>query len=79
MSFNRCFRLSALVRAHSAVPCAAVYSLSQPAALHVYNTLISMLQMDMGPLTTTPWLMINEQHLEPHVLPPHSSDTSFRT
>lgn len=52
--------LSALVRAHSAVPCTAVYSLSQPAALHVYNTLISMLQMDMGPLTTTPWLMINE-------------------
>lgn len=76
---NRCFRLSALVRAHFAVHCSAVYSLSQPAALHVYNTLISMLQMDMGPLAAAPWLMINEQHLEPHVLPPRSSDMSFRT
>lgn len=79
MSSNRCFRLSALVRTHSAVPCSAVYSLSQPAALHVYNTLISTLQMDTGPLTTTPRLMINEQHLELHVLLPHSSDMSFRT
>lgn len=57
---NRCFRLSALVRARSAVHCSAVYSLSQPAALHVYNTLISTLQMDMGPLAAAPWLMINE-------------------
>lgn len=35
--------------------------------------------MDMGPLAAAPWLMINEQHLEPHVLPPRSSDMSFRT
>lgn len=76
---NRCFRLSALVRAHPAVHCSAVYSFSQPAALHVYNTLISTLQMDMGPLAAAPWLMINEQHLEPHVLPPRSSNVSFRT
>lgn len=76
---NRCFRLSALVRAHPAVHCSAVYSLSHPAALHVYNTLISTLQMDVGPLAAAPCLMINEQHLEPHVLLPRSSDMSFRT
>lgn len=76
---NRCFRLSALVRAHPTVHCLAVYSLSHPAALHVYNTLISTLQMDVGPLAAAPWLMINEQHLEPHVLLPRSSDMSFRT
>lgn len=35
---NRCWRLGVLVRAHSAVHCAAVYSLSQPAAQRVYNT-----------------------------------------
>lgn len=58
---------------------ARLFTLSQPAALHVYNTLISTLQMDMGPLAAAPWLMINEQHLEPHVLPPRSSDMSFRT
>lgn len=51
---NRCFRLSALVRADSAVQCSGVYSLSQPAAFPVYNTLISTLQMDMGPLAAAP-------------------------
>lgn len=76
---NRCFRLGALVRAHCAIPCSAVYFLRQPAAPHVYNTLISTLQMDMGLLTTTRCLMINEQHLEPHVFLPRSSDVSFRT
>lgn len=35
--------------------------------------------MDTGPLAAAQWLMINEQHLEPHVLPPRSSDMSFRT
>lgn len=79
VSSKRCFRLSALVKAHFALPHTAVYSLTQPAARYVYNTLISILQMDMGPLTTTPWLMINEQHLELHVLPPRSSNVSFRT
>lgn len=82
LSSNRCFRLSglsALVRTHFAETCSAVYALSRPAALHVYNTLISTLQMDTGPLTNTPCLMINEQHLEPHVLLPRSTDMSFRT
>lgn len=76
---NRCFRLSALVRAHSADDCSAVYSLSQLAALHVYNTPISTLQMDVGPPTAAPGLMINEQHLELHVLLPRNFDMSFRT
>lgn len=75
MCANRCFRLSPCKGTH----CSAVYSLPQPAARHVYNTLISMLQMDMGPLAAAPCLMINEQHLEPHVLPPRSPDMSFRT
>jgi len=35
--------------------------------------------MDVGPLATTPCLMINEQHFEPHVLLPRSSYVSFRT
>lgn len=35
--------------------------------------------MDMGSLAVAPWLMINEQHLGLHVLPPRSFDVSFRT
>lgn len=34
--------------------------------------------MDMGPLAAAPQLMINEQHLKPHLLPPRSFDVSFR-
>lgn len=34
--------------------------------------------MDMGPLAAAPRLMINEQHLKPHLLPPRSFDVSFR-
>lgn len=34
--------------------------------------------MDLGPLAIIPWLMINEQHLESHVLPPRSFSVSFR-
>lgn len=57
---------------------ARLFTVSQAAAQHIYNALISTLQMDMGSLATTPRLMINEQHLEPHVLPSRSSDISFR-